>query len=267
MTVRVWSWRQAIQQSRLGSTTKLVLLNLSIYMNDLGEGCFPSVRRQVADTGLSERAVYAALALAEKAGFLRRSKLRRNGVEQNEYVACYPADDHPAYGAGVQEVQPPPAPDAGPPLHVVQPNSPGKRSRERTTSPPTPSWPDWVPAEAWDAYVEMRRAKGAGMTAKAELLTLSKLDTLRRAGHDPAEVLNQSTMSNWTGIFPPKEDRHAHPGRHPARPDKPTWQSEGARLRAKYAAEADREEQGAAGGPAGAHLRLAEGVWEDPGGV
>ena len=58
---------------------------------------------------------------------------------------------------------------------------------------------------------------------------------------------------------------NAHPSRHPARPDKPTWQSEGARLRAKYAAEAEREEQGDAGGHAGEGLRLAEGVWQDPG--
>lgn len=51
---------------------------------------------------------------------------------------------------------------------------------------------------------------------------------------------------------------------HPA---KPSWGSEGERLRAKYAAEAEREEQGAARGAAGESLRLAEGVWEDAGGA
>ncbi len=45
---------------------------------------------------------------------------------------------------------------------------------------------------------------------------------------------------------------------------KPTWKSEADRLRAKYREDAEREEQGAANNPAGASLRIAENVRENP---
>lgn len=92
MTKTVWSWRHAIQKSPLSSTTKLVLLNLSIHMNDLGEGCYPSTATQAADTGLSERSVCTHLDVAENAGFIRRKAHGYGGQKwaRNEYFATWP---------------------------------------------------------------------------------------------------------------------------------------------------------------------------------
>lgn len=90
--MKVWSWRQAVQRSSLPSTTKLVLLNLSVYMNDAGDSCFPTVRQQALDTGLSERAVCDHLGRAVEAGFISKSVHGYSGQRwaRHEYAATFP---------------------------------------------------------------------------------------------------------------------------------------------------------------------------------
>lgn len=70
--------------------------------------------------------------------------------------------------------------------------------------------PDWIAADDWDAFVEMRQKIRKPMTDKAKSLTVSKLDSLRRAGHPPDEVLKQSVMNSWQGVFPVR-DRERQP--------------------------------------------------------
>lgn len=137
---KLFSWRHAIQQSWLNSTTKLVLLNLSIYMNERGGGCFPSIKTQSSDTGLCERSVYAAINQAERAGYLKKHKTYTANVAHNNYVASVPDgveiegaplhQMHPAPDAPLHQMQVPPAPDAGTPLHQMHPNSPIELSNE-----------------------------------------------------------------------------------------------------------------------------------------
>lgn len=62
--------------------------------------------------------------------------------------------------------------------------------------------PDWVPAEPWSDWLEVRRKIKAPNTAKAMSLAVKALEKLRDDGDDPAEVLNQSVMRGWRGIFP-----------------------------------------------------------------
>jgi len=90
--IKVWSWRSAIQKSNLGSTTKLVLLNLSIYMNELGQGCFPSVKTQAMDTGLSEKSICTHIDKAAVAGYINKGHhgFSGQGWSRHEYVATYP---------------------------------------------------------------------------------------------------------------------------------------------------------------------------------
>lgn len=105
--VRVWSWRHAVQRSDLPSTTKLVLFNLSVYMNECGDGCYPSIKKQAKDTGLSERAVCEHLKKAVEAGFLRKSVHGYGGQKwsRNEYIAMMPNIDNPAKGTDAGSVR------------------------------------------------------------------------------------------------------------------------------------------------------------------
>ena len=92
--ITVFSWRDAIQKSSLEPTTRFVLLNLSIYMNEKGEGCYPSIETQAENTGLSPRAVITHLQKAADAQFLIITKhgLAGQKWKRNEYRAVYPND-------------------------------------------------------------------------------------------------------------------------------------------------------------------------------
>lgn len=61
--------------------------------------------------------------------------------------------------------------------------------------------PDWVPPDAWAAYVAMRKAIRKAMTPEAMELAIVRLDKLRGEGHDPRAVLEQSIFHSWQGLF------------------------------------------------------------------
>lgn len=65
---------------------------------------------------------------------------------------------------------------------------------------------DWIPQEPWAAFLEMRRKIRKPPTDRAKDLLIAELDKLRKQGHDPTTVLNQSVMNNWQGLFPIKPE-------------------------------------------------------------
>lgn len=66
--------------------------------------------------------------------------------------------------------------------------------------------PEWIPVDAWIAFVEMRKAMGAKgkLTERAAKLIVNELEKLARQGHNPRAVLEQSVINNWRGVFPLK---------------------------------------------------------------
>lgn len=71
------------------------------------------------------------------------------------------------------------------------------------------SLPDWVPADAWAGYVEMRKKAKKPMTERAQAMQIKALEKFRDAGHDIAAILDQSTANNWTDLYELKERRAA----------------------------------------------------------
>jgi hypothetical protein len=68
--------------------------------------------------------------------------------------------------------------------------------------------PDWVPLDAWNGFMEMRKRQRKVPTERACELLVGQLEKLRDAGHDPGAVLDRSTSNSWTGVFPlPMESR------------------------------------------------------------
>jgi len=69
------------------------------------------------------------------------------------------------------------------------------------------SLPDWIPAEAWAGYVEMRaRSPKTKMTLRAMELRIKDLEKFRDAGHDVGAILDNSTVNGYTDLYVPKED-------------------------------------------------------------
>lgn len=154
-----FSWRHAIQKSQLNSTTKLVLLNISIYMNERGDGAFPSVPRQVNDTGLSERSIYKSLKLAVEAELLIKSKKKISGKVVNEYSASMKKTT-PAPYAPLHQMQFTPAPDA-PKLTNELSNSKKKKNKQKKENDFQDLYLSWFD-EFWSIYprtVAKKKAK------------------------------------------------------------------------------------------------------------
>ena len=88
-----WSWRKAVvSESGLPPTTRHVLLTLSIWMNEAGEGCYPSIATLVESTGLSNRSVITHLQVAAEKGWIKVSQhgFRGKKWRANEYKAVWP---------------------------------------------------------------------------------------------------------------------------------------------------------------------------------
>jgi hypothetical protein len=79
--------------------------------------------------------------------------------------------------------------------------------------------PDWMPLDAWDGFCKMR---GKTFTDHAKQLAIKTLDGFRNAGFNPREVLEQSIMNGWKGLFEPKPkgNRNENTGRNFAYRDK-----------------------------------------------
>jgi len=62
-----------------------------------------------------------------------------------------------------------------------------------------------VPQPEWSEYARYRKRIGKPLTEHAVKLATAKLEKLAGEGSDPREVLNQSVMNGWTGLFPIRE--------------------------------------------------------------
>jgi hypothetical protein len=64
--------------------------------------------------------------------------------------------------------------------------------------------PEWIDAELWAAFIEIRKAKGkhAPLTETGKKLLIIKLGRLRSQGSPPNEVIAESVMNGWSGFHP-----------------------------------------------------------------
>jgi hypothetical protein len=67
---RYFSWRQAMISSDLPATTKLVLHTIASHINAVGEACYPSMKTNMAEASLSNRAVCTHLERAAAEGWI-----------------------------------------------------------------------------------------------------------------------------------------------------------------------------------------------------
>ena len=131
-------WRLAIQRSDLPPTTRHVLMNLSIHMDNNGASCFPSTQTQARETGLAERTVITHIDKAVSAGFLAKGVKGRSGKGWaiHEYKAVIPNGTEPPSvpksDNAVQGAEPPSVPKYNNSLQGTEPFSvPQDKGAER----------------------------------------------------------------------------------------------------------------------------------------
>lgn len=116
-----------------------------------------------------------------------KSSSKENGIEVEEVeVEVVDVDDEPE----------PPAPPKA---------AKTKASKSAPFNPDTFDLPDTIPADAWNQFVAMRRDTNRKIkTEYGANLLVGKLEELAEAGHPPGEVLKQSIMFEYQGLFPLK---------------------------------------------------------------
>jgi len=79
-----------------------------------------------------------------------------------------------------------------------------KKKATRKRAEHTFELPDWIPADAWAAFMETRKTKKAKSTAYALGLIVKSLEAFKADGHDPLAILNASIKAGWSDVYPPK---------------------------------------------------------------
>lgn len=233
----------AIWDLQMSPTQKSVLVSLADQANDSGL-CWPSIDTICRRTCLGERTVQRALHELQEVGLVQR--ILRQGHSTHYLVttpatAAPPSERHPATAAPTPATappQPPPerhlTPATAAPRTVREPSDEPSRNRQGSPAavhktarralpdPECPkelrmeeaaqaALPEVIPRQAWADFVEMRYAKKQPMTARMVQLVIDKLLKLRAGGDDPGEVLVESTVSRWTGVFPLKRGSMQRP--------------------------------------------------------
>ncbi len=70
--------------------------------------------------------------------------------------------------------------------------------------------PDWMPLEAWAAFLAMRVKIKKPATDYAQKLLIKKLGAFYANDLDPGVILNQSILNGWQDLYAPKEASTAY---------------------------------------------------------
>lgn len=210
----------------LSSTQKLVLLSLADWANDEGL-CWPSIDRLATKTSMAGRSVQRIIRDLESMGFVRRDEVLGKG---NRYWISIPLTEcHPCPSVT------PPLTESHPTPDTVSPNT--SNTHQLTTKYIIEGFPLWLPIEAWQGWVEMRKQRKRPLTDRAKARALTKLEALHLAGHDINELLDRSTINGWLDIYEPKGKTNAGNSQHATEPTNPM-------VRAVLASQAKRSADG-----------------------
>jgi hypothetical protein len=194
----------------LSSTQKLVLLSLADWANDEGL-CWPSIERLATKTSMAGRSVQRIIRDLESMGFVRRDEVLGKG---NRYWVSIPLTEcHPCHSVT------PPLTDSHLTPDTVSPNT--SIIHQSNTKYIIEGYPLWLPIEAWQGWVEMRKQRKRPLTDRAKARAYKKLEALHLAGHDINELLDRSTINGWLDIYEPKGATNAGNSKHAAEPTNP----------------------------------------------
>jgi hypothetical protein len=102
-----------------------------------------------------------------------------------------------------------PSPDVGQLMANRRSEEKRREEKQKQVAPAPFELPEWMPAELWNDYEEMRKRIKKPLTPGGKKLAVQKLEQFRRDGHSPKIVLENSIMNSWAGLFPPAtKDKH-----------------------------------------------------------
>ena len=67
--------------------------------------------------------------------------------------------------------------------------------------------PDFIDETLWNDFIDMREKMRKPPTDRAKDLIVKDLEKYRADGDNPNEILRQSIMNSWAGVFPLRKTR------------------------------------------------------------
>jgi hypothetical protein len=199
----------------LSVTDKFVLLILAEYHSTDEKASWPSVTTLADDCLMTVRGVQQILGRLETGGFIVRTKgCGRGNVSGYQIVGVDIKDERYSVNGCAGFIEETVNSGAVKDERKQQKGAqPCNAIRKEPLEPSEPIkqkqgliFPEWVPMEAWNGFMEMRRRmRNVPMTPRAEKMLFAELCRLRQAGEDPERVLNVATMKGWRGLFPVSE--------------------------------------------------------------
>lgn len=187
----------------LPDSEKIVMLALADCANDEGLA-WPSMATLSRKCSKSERTCQTVMRSLEAKGLVEREEIKGKGckywVKANTPAAvaprkdCTPAEDAPPQPLPLTPAAVAPKPSRTPSVALATSGRARKPEAKFVL-------PDWIPQDPWDGWMAMRKAKGIKDTDHARDLAVGKLAKLKAQGFAPGEVLDQSTLQFWTGLF------------------------------------------------------------------
>jgi len=74
--------------------------------------------------------------------------------------------------------------------------------------------PDWLNGDIWGEFLTHRKQIKKPATPRAQELLIKKLSDMQTAGENIQQVIEQSIMNGWIGLFPVKSDRSNGSGKY-----------------------------------------------------
>lgn len=210
---------QIIRDKRLGIAELKTLAALWLHADKLG-CCHPSRRTLAEVTGYDQTQVRKSTRKLEALGWITRTHTRggHQSVQYQLHMTPTPEKSEGSisppqgHNRGVN-FTPPEGSISPPPIEqtIEQTSSSCSSAHEKSkNSAQEDRQPEWLPIEQWNDWLNHRESIGYPATPSIQRSAIRKLDDLRKAGHDPAAVLDHCIIHNWRGIFPPKQSSNSN---------------------------------------------------------
>lgn len=221
--MNIIEWRNYLcENENISSRAKHIGLTLSLFYRQ-GKKTYPTIDTLGKWTSLAPNTISGALKDLRQSGFIdiRSYRLPNAKFRGHEYLFLGLSSD-----CNSNEKAPPPANfeggvevtfevtnDAAIEASKFAYKEEEKKNKKKKEKKEGENFilplPDWLPLSDWNDYLEMRDKKGKGKaTNRAKQLVIIKLDELRRKGQNPAKILQQSIINQWTSVFEVKEEHN-----------------------------------------------------------
>jgi len=202
MSIRIMS--SVWESGAFDGSTLLLLLALADAANDEGF-CWPSAATLMKKTRLSHATLFRSMKELVDAGWIE--KKARAGSKNVFYQFKKLSQSETLPNANLSQSEKKLS------QFEITPTPPYRSNRKEPSSTKAASskavafeLPQWIAANEWDAFEEMRTKMRKPMTDRSRQMIVNEIGRLAALGSPPHKVLEQSVINGWAGVFAVRQE-------------------------------------------------------------